>query len=113
MTLLFSSYIIDPIVTLNVTTTNNPTIYQPLILQCVATIMGGNISTVDIIWTTGNTQVRRANNITSSSYINSIFAYNDSLTIPLLNISTIGSEYQCEVLPTRTKTHFLIPIPGS
>ena len=113
MTLLFSSYIIDPIVTLNVTTTNNPVIHQPLILQCVATIMGGNISTVDIIWTTGNTQVRRANNIASSSYINSTFAYNDSLTIPLLNISTIGSEYQCEVLPTRTKTHFLIPIPGS
>ena len=33
--------------------------------------------------------------------------------IPSLNNSVIGSEYQCEVLPTQTKTHFLIPIPGS
>ena len=76
--------------------------------------MGGNISIVDFIWTTGNTtQVRRVDSVTASSHINSTFTYNDSLTIPSLNISVIGSEYQCEVLPTQTKTRFLIPIPGS
>ena len=110
---LFIYLFIDTAVTIEITASNNPTIYQPLILQCVATIMGGNTSTVDIIWTTGNTQIRRAVNITAGYYTGSTFAYNDSLTIPSLNISDVGSEYQCEVLPTGNKTHFIIPIPGS
>ena len=75
--------------------------------------MGGNTSTVDIIWTTGNTQVRRADNITASSHMSSASVYNDSLIIPSLNISDVRSEYQCEVLPTGNKTHFIIPVPGS
>ena len=73
--------------------------------------------TVDIIWTTGDTQVRRVNNVTASSNINSTSVYNDLFTIPSLNISDIGSVYQCEVLinsivPTTSKTDFVIPIPG-
>ena len=74
-------------------------------------------NTVDIIWTTGDTQVRRVNNVTASSYINSTSVYNDSFIIPSLNISDIGSVYQCEVLinsntTTIAKTNFVIPIPG-
>ena len=108
----------DPIVNMKITATNNPTIYQPLILQCVATIVRGITSTVDIIWTTGDTQVRRVNNVTASSNINSTSVYSDSFTTPPLNISDIGSVYQCEVLinsflSTTTKTEFVIPIPGT
>ena len=103
--------------TVEVTTTNNPTIYQPLILQCTAAIVRGITSTVDIIWTTGDTQVRRVNNVTPSSNINSTYVYNDSFIIPPLNFSGIGSVYQCEVLfnsmlPTTAKAEYIIPIPG-
>ena len=95
----------------------NPKIYQPLTLQCTATVINGTTGTVDIIWTTGDTQVRRVNNVTASSNINSTSVYNDSFIIPSLNISDIGSVYQCEVLinsilPTSAIGDFIIPIPG-
>ena len=93
-------------------------IYQPLTLQCTTTIVRGITSTVDIIWTTGDTQVRRVTNVTASSSINSTSVYNDLFITPSLNISDIGSVYQCEVLvnsilPITNKTDFVIPIPGT
>ena len=110
--------IVDPIVTVEATATNSPAVYQPLILQCTATIVSSITRTVDIIWITGNTQVRRVNNVTASSNINSSSIYNDSFIIPSLNLSDIGSVYECEVvinsvLPTTTKTDFMVPIPGT
>ena len=103
--------------TVEATAANSPTIYQPLMLQCNATIVRGITSTVDIIWTTGDTQVRRVNNVTASSNINSTSVYNDSFIIPSLNISEIESVHQCEVLfnsmlPSTAKTEYIIPIPG-
>ena len=108
---------VGPIFNAEITATSNPTIYQPLILQCNATIVRGITSTVDIIWTTGDTQVRRVNNVTASSNMDSISAYNDSFVIPSLNISDIGKVYQCEVMinsvsPTTAKTDYY-PIPGT
>ena len=99
------------------TAVGTPTFNQPLILQCTATIVRGITSRVDIIWTTGDTQVRRVNNVTASSNINSASLYNDSFIIPSLNISDIGSVYQCEVLinsilPTASKSSYTIPILG-
>ena len=91
-----------------------PTIYQPLILQCAATILSVP-STVDIIWTTGNTQVRRVNNVSASN--NFLPVYSDLFNIPSLQFSDVGSAYQCEVLinsilPTSTRKSYVIPIPG-
>ena len=108
---------IDPIATVEVISTNILTISQPLILQCTATTVRGITSTVDIIWTTDNTQVRRVNNVTSISNYNSTSLYIDSFIIPSLNLSDIGSVYECEVLinsilPARTKANFTISIPG-
>ena len=108
---------LDPIVTVGITTTNIPTIYQPIKLQCTATIVRGITNTVDIIWTTGDTQVRRVNNVTANSNIKSISVYNDIFMIPSLNISEIGNVYQCEVLfnsisPTTNKANLTIPIPS-
>jgi len=107
---------VGPIIGVEVIATN-PVINQPLILQCNATIVSDINSTVDIIWTTGNTQVRRVNNVTANDNINSTSIYNDSLIISSLNINDIGSVYQCEALinsvsPTSVKTDFMIPIPG-
>ena len=108
---------IDPVTAINVIAANVPTIYQPLILQCNATVVRGNTNVVDIIWTTGNTQVRRVNNVTASSNIDLLSSYSDSFIIPSMNVSDIGSVYECEVLinsasPTTRKTDFIIPIPG-
>ena len=109
---------VDPIISIEVAAASSPVIYQPLILECNASVARVITSTVDIIWTTGDTQVRRVNNVTASSNINSVSVYNDSLIIPSLNISDIGSIYQCEVLinsvvPSIARTDFIIPIPGS
>ena len=87
-------------------------------LQCTATIVRDITGTVDIIWITGDTQVRRVNNVTANNSSNSTFVYNDSFIIPPLNINDIGSVYQCEVLintivPTITTMDFIIPIPGT
>ena len=109
---------VDPVISVKVTAANNPTIYQPLTLQCTATIVKDINGTVDIIWTTGDTEVRRVNNVTVSSNINSTSVYNDSFITPSLNIGDIGNVYQCEVLtnsivPTTSITDYIIPIPGN
>ena len=109
---------IDPIYTNGITTANIPAIYQSLTLQCTANIVRGITRTVDIIWTTKDTQIRTVNNVTASSNINYTSVYNDSFIIPSLSISDIGDVYQCEVLvnsfvPTTAKTDFIIPIPGT
>ena len=108
----------DPIVAVEVTAAVDPAIYRPLILQCTATIVRGITSTVDIIWTTGNTQVRRVNNVTASSDINSSSIYNDSFIIPSLRISDVRNVYQCQVLinsvlPAVATADFIISIPGT
>jgi len=108
---------VGPIIGVEVIATTNPVINHPLILQCNATIVSYINSTVDIIWTTGNTQVRRVNNVAAVNSINSSSLYNDSLIISSLDINDIGSVYHCEVLinsvlPTIAKTVFIIPIPG-
>ena len=89
-------------------------IYQPLILACNVTLLRGITSTVNIIWTTGDTQVRRVNYVTDSS-TNSSSVY-DSFVIPSLNISQIGRIYQCEIwinsIILVSKANYVIPIPG-
>ena len=95
------------------------TIYQPLTLQCTATIVGDSTGTVDIIWTTGNAQIRRVNNVTASNNIDSTSksVYTDSFITPNLDVSNTGSVYQCEVWITSifnatSKSNYTIPIPG-
>ena len=108
---------IDPIIAVQVTAANSPEINQPLILQCDATTLRGITNRVDIIWTTGGTQVRRSNDVVGRNGINST-VYNDSFVIPSLNLSDIGNIYQCKVLinsivPTASIANFTIPIPGT
>ena len=108
---------LDPIIAVEAMITSIATIYQSLILQCNATIVRGITGTIDIIWTTDNTQVRRVNNATASGSIYSSAIYIDSFIIPSLNISDIGNVYECKVLinsglPTSAKTDIIIPIPG-
>ena len=105
---------IDPIVDIEVKSATIAAIYQPLILECNVTFVRGITSTVDVIWTTGDTQVRRVNYVTDSN-TNSSSVY-DSFVIPSLNISQIGIIYQCEIwinsIILVSKANYAIPIPG-
>ena len=114
----FTYILTDPIVAVDANTAGTALIDQPLMLQCTATIVRDITSTVDIIWITDNTLVRRVNNVTASSYINPSSVYNDSFIIPSLDISDIGSVYECEVLvnsvlPTSAKADIAILIPST
>ena len=107
---------IDPSIFVEVTTINSAVIGQSFVLQCSATMVRGITSTVDFIWTTGNTQVRRINNVTPSD-LNTLIVFNDSFVIPSLDISDIGSVYECEVIMnsfphTTVKDVFTVPFPG-
>ena len=99
-----------------ITTTNVPTINRPLTLECRAVTVRGITSRVDIIWRTGNTQVRRQNNILARN-IGTLAVYDDTLLITSsLSIDDIGSIYECEVVinsfPVVTATaDFTVPIP--
>ena len=109
--------IVDPVIIVEVTAVSTPMIDQPLILQCSATIVRYITGTIDIVWTTRDTQIRRVNNVTTSSNFNSTSLYSDSFIIPSLDISDIGSVYQCEVLinsiiPASAETDFSIPFSG-
>ena len=115
--LLIIVYIKGPNVTVEVTTVNNPVIDQPLILQCDVIIVGDNTNTVDIIWTNGDKQIRRVNNVTARIKMKSSSVYNDSFIIPSLDISDIGSVYECTVLinsnsSAAARSNITIPIPG-
>lgn len=62
-------------------------------------------------------QVRKISNATVSTHINCSSVYNDSFIIPSLNISNIGSEYQCEAFinsidPITAKKGYVVPVPG-
>ena len=111
-----TSYI-GPILTVEITMTDNPVIDQPLILQCDVIIVGDNTNTVDIIWTNDDKQIRRVNNVTARIKMKSSSVYNDSFIIPSLDISDIGSVYECAVLinsslPAAASSEITIPIPG-
>ena len=109
-------FFIDSSIFVEITPVNGEVIDQSFVLQCSATMVRGITSTVDFIWTTGNTQVRRINNVTPSD-LNTLIVFNDSFVIPSLDISDIGSVYQCEVIinsspSTAAKDTFTIPFLG-
>lgn len=94
----------------------SPVIDQSLPLECTVTSVTDIASRVDIVWTTGNKQVRRVNNVAASD-INTLTAYKDTFVTPPLDISDIGSIYQCKVIinsspPTVATDDFTIPLPG-
>ena len=109
-------YFIDSSIFVEVANVNSAVIGQSFVLQCSATMVRGITSTVDFIWTTGNTQVRRINDVTPSDLV-TLIMFNDSFVIPSLDISDIGSVYQCEVIinsfpHTTVNDVFTVPFSG-
>ena len=89
-------YFIDASYFVEVANVSSAVIDQSFVLQCSAIMVRGITSTVDFIWSTGNRQVRRINDVTPSDLV-TLIVFNDSFVIPSLDISDIGV-YQCEVI---------------
>ena len=70
------------------------TVGQSLTLECRIEAVKDIDSTVDIIWTTDGTEVRRVENIQACLISN----YSDFFTTPVLSRNDNNREYQCEVI---------------
>ena len=91
--LFYIHYIVPP-PSVAINASDEQTVGQSLTLECRIEAVKDIDSTVDIIWTTGNTEVRRVENI--PAYL--ISNYSDFFTIPILSRSDNNREYQCEVI---------------
>ena len=80
----------------------NLTIGDPLTLNCNVTAVRGISSSVNIIWTTGDIELRRVDDITAD-LVNDSAIYTDSFEISLLSAIDNGREYQCTVMINATQ----------
>ena len=86
-----------PIPTVSVTAPNTETVGQSLTLQCEVTTVRGITSRVDIVWSSGGTELERMNGVSSTTMGNSL-VYTDSYTISQLSTTDDGRVIQCEVV---------------
>ena len=92
---LFSFVIhLVPAPTVSVTAPNNQTVGQSLTLPCNVTTVRGINGTVDFMWSSNGTVLRRTN----GTAIDNSVEYTDSYTISQLNITDDGRVIQCEVV---------------
>ena len=73
------------------------TVGQSLTLQCNVTTMRGITSRVDIVWSSGSTELRRMDSVSLTEMSNSL-VYTDTYTISQLSTFDDGSVIQCEVV---------------
>ena len=83
--------------TVVVTAPNTQTVGQSLTLQCEVTTVRGITSRVDIVWSSGGTELERMKNVSSTTMGNSL-VYTDSYTISQLSTTDEGRVIQCEVV---------------
>ena len=76
---------------------NTQIVGQSLTLQCEVTTVRGITSRVDIVWSSDGTELKRMNDVSSSTMVNSL-VYTDSYTISLLSTTDDGRVIQCEVV---------------
>ena len=86
-----------PTITAQVTTSSAQLVGQPLVLQCSMTTATDIVSRVDVVWTTGHTEIQRRNGVTALMMSNTA-VYNDSYIIAELTTDHHGKMYQCEVV---------------
>ena len=94
---ILSFFIPVPIPTVNVIAPNTQIVGQSLTLQCEVTTVRGITSRVDIVWSSGGTELQRMNNVLSTIMDNSL-VYTDSYTISQLSTTDEGRVIQCEVV---------------
>ena len=86
-----------PTPSVSLTAPNTQTVGQSLTLQCEVTTVRGITSRVDIVWSSGGTELERMNNVSSTTMDNSL-VYTDSYTISQLSTTDEGRVIQCEVV---------------
>ena len=89
---------------------------DPLTLDCTVTAIRGISSSVSIIWTTGDMELRRVDDITAN-VVNNSAIYTDSFEISSLSAIDNGREYQCTVVinatqPINSSDQFILNFPG-
>ena len=89
--------LIVPNPTVVVTAPNTQTVGQSLTLQCEVTAVQGITSRVDIVWSSGGTELQRMNGVLSTTMDNSL-VYIDSYTISQLSTTDDGRVIQYEVV---------------
>ena len=80
------------------TVPGNQIVGQPLTLECNVTTVRGITSRVDIVWSSGGTELERVEGVNISSMTSSTAVYTDTYTISLLTTSDDDKVYQCEVV---------------
>ena len=79
------------------TALNTQTVGQSLTLQCTVTTVRGITSRVDIVWSSGGTELQRMNNVSSTMMSNSL-VYTNSYTISLLSTTDDGRVIEYEAV---------------
>ena len=87
-------FILVPTPNVTIIAPDEQTVGQSITLECSIEAVKDIDSTVDIIWTTGDTEVRRVENIPACL----ITSYSDFFTTPVLSRNDNNREYQCEVI---------------
>ena len=82
---------------MNIVAGKNQTVGQSLTLECSFITARGITSRMDIVWSSGGTELKRINNVDTSRTINDNELYEDTFTIPLLSTRDDGRSIQCEV----------------
>ena len=105
-----------PTPTVNVTAPNTQTVGQSLTLQCNVTTVRGITSRVDIVWSSGDTELQRMNNVPSTMMSDSL-VYTNSYTISKLYTTDDGSVIQCKVVintapPVRASSSIRLDVIG-
>ena len=70
---------------------------QSLTLQCEVTTVRGITSRVDIVWSSGGTELERMNGV-SSTTMGNLLVYTDSYAISQLSTTDESRVIQCEVV---------------
>ena len=73
------------------------TVGQSLTLQCEVATVRGITSRVDIVWSSGGTELERMNGV-SSTMMGDALLYTDFYTISQLSTTDEGRVIQCEVV---------------
>ena len=90
-------YCLVPTPTVSVTAPNTQTVGQSLILQCEVTSVRGITSRVDIVWSSGGTELERMNGVLSTTMDNSLL-YTNSYIISQLSTTDDDRVIQCEIV---------------
>ena len=86
-----------PLPSVVLTAPNTQIVGQSLTLECSVTTVRGITSRVDIVWSTGSTELVRRMGVTSSLMTDNSIIFTDVYTIPQLSTTHEGQSYECEV----------------